>query len=178
MITRRRFMASAGLALAMRHASSHGQETIANTLSDPDLGHIASAPILPLESRSSPVIIESMELLRKGNEFLVRIRSTDGATAVIVANSSRLRDASQIFLRRVAPFFIRKDARKLEALLVGLYRHSRNYKWQGLAFWSCVAAAENAILDIFAVGLRTLLYNDIELFIAEVVAIVADTSIL
>ena len=148
MITRRRFMASAGLALAMPHASSHGQEKIASTLSETDLGRIASAPILHLKPRSSPVIIESMELLRKGNEFLVRIRSTDGATAVIVANSSRLRDASQIFLRRVAPFFIRKDARKLEALLVGLYRHSSNYKWQGLAFWSCVAAAEIAILEL------------------------------
>ena len=148
MITRRRFLAAAGVALAMRHEASHGQGKIANTLSETDLGRIASAPILHLEPGSSPVIIESMELLRKGNEFLVHVRSTDGATAVIVANSSRLRDASQIFLRRVAPFFIRKDARKLEALLVGLYRHSSNYKWQGLAFWSCVAAAEIAILEL------------------------------
>jgi L-alanine-DL-glutamate epimerase-like enolase superfamily enzyme len=41
-----------------------------------------------------------------------------------------------------------KDARQLEPLLWELYRHNDNYKYQGLAFWVCVAAAEFAILDL------------------------------
>jgi L-alanine-DL-glutamate epimerase-like enolase superfamily enzyme len=53
-----------------------------------------------------------------------------------------------IFVNRVAPFFVGKDARQLEPLLWELYRHDDNYKYQGLAFWVCVAAAEFAILDL------------------------------
>jgi L-alanine-DL-glutamate epimerase-like enolase superfamily enzyme len=53
-----------------------------------------------------------------------------------------------IFLNRVAPFFVAKDARQLEPLLWELYRHDDNYKYQGLAFWVCVAAAEFAVLDL------------------------------
>ena len=53
-----------------------------------------------------------------------------------------------IFLNRVAPFFVGKDARQLEPLLWELYRHDDNYKYQGLALWVCVAAAEFAILDL------------------------------
>jgi hypothetical protein len=53
-----------------------------------------------------------------------------------------------IFVNRVAPFFVGKDARRLEPLLWELYRHEDNYKYQGLALWVCVAAAEFAILDL------------------------------
>jgi L-alanine-DL-glutamate epimerase-like enolase superfamily enzyme len=53
-----------------------------------------------------------------------------------------------VFLNRVAPFFIGKDARELEPLLWELYRHNDNYKYQGLALWVCVAAAEFAIIDL------------------------------
>jgi L-alanine-DL-glutamate epimerase-like enolase superfamily enzyme len=53
-----------------------------------------------------------------------------------------------VFLNRVAPFFRGKDARQLEPLLWELYRHDDNYKYQGLALWVCVAAAEFAILDL------------------------------
>ena len=48
----------------------------------------------------------------------------------------------------MAPFFVGKDARELEPLLWELYRHGDNYKFQGLALWVCVAAAEFAILDL------------------------------
>ncbi len=53
-----------------------------------------------------------------------------------------------IFLNRVAPFFRGKDARQLEPLLWDLYRQGDNYKYQGLALWVCVAAAEFAVLDL------------------------------
>ena len=53
-----------------------------------------------------------------------------------------------MFLNRVAPFFVGKDAAQLEPLLWELYRHGDSYKYQGLALWVCVAAAEFAILDL------------------------------
>ena len=89
-----------------------------------------------------------MELLRDRNEFLIRARSGDGAESITVPNNSRLLDVYPMFLRRVAPFFIGKDARDLESLLWEVYRHQSNYKFQGLAFWVCVATVEMALLDL------------------------------
>jgi len=112
------------------------------------LQQAAKAPLLKLESLKDPLVIESMELLRQGSEFLVRVRSKDGLEAIAAANSKKMRETFPIFLARVAPFFIGKDARKIESLLDDLYRTNSNYKLQGLAFWVCVAAAEIAILDL------------------------------
>ena len=126
----------------------HAQLGTARGPSDDDLRKAAGASLLKVHALTSPILIQSLELLRSGNEFLVRARSKDGLESVVVANSSRMRDTFPIFLRRVAPFFIGKDARKIESLLDDLYRTGSNYKWQGLAFWVCVAAAEIAILEL------------------------------
>ena len=97
--------------------------------------------------------IASMELLRNGRNFIVRVRSTSGDEGLAIPNAMRLIDSYPIFVRRVAPFFVGKDVRQLEPLLWELYRHEDNYKFQGLALWVCVAAAEFAILDLL--GQRT-----------------------
>jgi len=89
-----------------------------------------------------------MDLLRNGRNFLVRVRATDGAEGVAVPNAMHMVHLYPIFLNRVAPFFVGKDARRLEPLLRELYRHDDNYKYQGLALWVCVAAAEFALLDL------------------------------
>ena len=109
---------------------------------------VAEAPVLQVEGLNQPVLIESMDLLRHGREFLVRVRSRDGAEGLSVANSMHLIHTYPIFLNRVAPFFRGKDARRLEPLLWDLYRQGDNYKYQGLALWVCVAAAEFAVLDL------------------------------
>ena len=70
------------------------------------------------------------------------------AEGIGVPNAMHLVHTYPIFLNRVAPFFVGKDARQLEPLLWELYRHDDNYKYQGLALWVCVAAAEFAILDL------------------------------
>ncbi len=114
---------------------------------------VAEAPVLKVEELSAPVTIASMELLRNGRNFVVRVRSKDGGEGLAVPNAMRLIDSYPIFLRRVAPFFLGKDARQLEPLLWELYRHDDNYKFQGLGLWVCVAAAEFAILDLL--GQRT-----------------------
>ncbi|MGF1482849.1 MAG: mandelate racemase/muconate lactonizing enzyme family protein [Opitutales bacterium] len=108
----------------------------------------AQEPILNPASLGACLTIASIELLRHGTEFLVRIRSTDGAESVTVPNSGQLKLCYPIFLERVAPFFIGEDACNLEALLERLYRDKSNYKFQGLAWWICVAAVEMGLLDL------------------------------
>jgi L-alanine-DL-glutamate epimerase-like enolase superfamily enzyme len=93
-------------------------------------------------------VLETLELLRSGRWFLVRARSADGATGIAEANGDVLRSAHPILVQRVAPFFVGKDARDLDALVDGVYLHQSNYKWQGLPFWSCVASVELAVLDL------------------------------
>ena len=44
-----------------------------------ELENAASAPILKLDDMNSPLVIESIQLLRKGREYFVHVRSTDGA---------------------------------------------------------------------------------------------------
>jgi L-alanine-DL-glutamate epimerase-like enolase superfamily enzyme len=113
-----------------------------------ELDRVAAEPVLRVESLTSPVVIESLELLRNRSTFLVRVRSAEGAEGISIPNASRLVDAYPIFLNRVAPFCVGKDARRWEEHLWELYRHNSNYKFQGLAFWVCVAAAETAVLDL------------------------------
>src|SRR5262249_25370773 len=112
------------------------------------LDRAAAQRVLHLDTLKSPVKIASLQLLRNGRHFLVRVRSKDGAEGLIVPNPDRLHDVYPVFLNRVAPFFLGKDARDLETLLPELYRHNSNYKFQGLALWVCVAAAEFALLDL------------------------------
>lgn len=111
--------------------------------------HAAQAlPVLKRELVREPVVIESIELLKSGKFYIVRARSKQGAVGYSDAHSSVMSAAYPILIKKVAPFFIGKDARDLEALLRGVYLSGSNYKWQGLPFWVSVAAAELAILDL------------------------------
>jgi L-alanine-DL-glutamate epimerase-like enolase superfamily enzyme len=99
---------------------------------------------------TAPVTVRSIELLRNGRVYLLRIRSTDGVEAITVPNPSRLAETYPIFLKRIAPFFLNTDARKLETLLWDLYRSRSNYKLQGIALWAGVAAVEMGLLELLA----------------------------
>ena len=105
------------------------------------------APVLRKELFSTPVKIQSLDLLRSGPYWVVRARSTDGATGYAAAHSA-MNVTHPIFRERVKPSFLGKDARDIDKLLDEVYVASSNYKWQGLAFWVPVAAAEIAILDL------------------------------
>jgi len=145
-IARRAFLktvAVAGLATGVRARAA--SQTSADVLRQ-----IADKPVLDISFLKQPVQIASVELLRNGSVFLVRVRSADGAEAVTVPNPSRMALMYPLFLRQVAPFLVGKDARELERLLWEVYRHSSNYKFQGLALWVCVAAIEMALLELMA----------------------------
>jgi len=107
-----------------------------------------SAPVLKRDLWPQAVTIESIDVLKAADQFLVRVRSKDGATGLAVGHPDVLETTWPILVRRVAPFFVGKDARDLEALVDGVYLANSNYKWQGLPFWVPVASLEFAILDL------------------------------
>ncbi|MDW8355610.1 MAG: mandelate racemase/muconate lactonizing enzyme family protein [Bryobacterales bacterium] len=113
-----------------------------------EVDRAAAKPVLRREGLTSPVIIESIRLLKKGNEYFVHVRSKDGAEGVSVTNPPRAQYLYPILNQLIIPFFIGKDARDLENLLWELYRWQDNYKLYGLAFWSPQAWVEFAILDM------------------------------
>jgi L-alanine-DL-glutamate epimerase-like enolase superfamily enzyme len=92
----------------------------------------------------TPVKIRSMELLRAGSTYFVRTRSEDGVVGLIV--TKQIDDFIPIFLNKVVPFFVGKDARELETLIDRIY--IENYKMVGQAFWCPVAYAEQSLLDL------------------------------
>ena len=83
------------------------------------LDEILRRPVLKKNLFSSPVIIESLELLRLNNSFLCRVRSRDGAEGISVAHST-MNTLFPIFLRNLQPFFPGKDARELDLILTEL----------------------------------------------------------
>lgn len=105
-------------------------------------------PVLKREFFSSPVKIKSIDLLKSGEEYIVRCESTDGAIGYGISHRTKLNVLYPFFLNRVAPFFVGKDARDLDSLLQEVFVHQSNYKFQGLALWICVASVEFAILDM------------------------------
>ena len=146
--SRRRFIAGAfsgGAAgvLGQRRSTDGGA-----TVDVANLDRAAAAPVLRVADFKSPVIIDSMRLLRKGDEYFVHVRSKDGAEGVSVINPPRGAYLDKIAKQLVLPFFVGKDARDLDNLLWELYRWRDNYKLQGLALWSPQAWAEFAILDM------------------------------
>ncbi|MBN2474440.1 MAG: mandelate racemase/muconate lactonizing enzyme family protein [Pirellulales bacterium] len=145
---RRRFLqgtlAGGGLALTAGVSSTAADNARVTTEA---LDRAAEAPVLDTRGLTSPIVMESIELLRAGNEHFVRVRSKDGAEGVSVTNS-RADYLYPIFNQLVAPYFVGKDARRLESHLFEVYRFRSNYKLQGLALWCPVAWVEFALLDM------------------------------
>jgi L-alanine-DL-glutamate epimerase-like enolase superfamily enzyme len=92
----------------------------------------------------SPVIIESIEMLKRGNNYFVRSRSKDGVVGI--TGTKQVEDFVPIFQHLVAPHFIGKDARNLESLIDYVYRE--NYKLASIPLWCPIAYAEQSLLDL------------------------------
>lgn len=94
----------------------------------------------------TPVKIERIELLRHGETHFVRTTSADGATGVSITNGRTY--LHPLFKEVVATYFLGQDARDVEQLVDGVYRHQSNYKLAGLAFWNCVGWVEVSLMDL------------------------------
>ncbi len=112
------------------------------------LDTILQQPVLKKEFFTSPVLIESLELLRYKDSFLCRVTSKEGAVGWSFSNDSPMKSFYPVFVNRLQPFFIGKDARNLESLLEEAYVFQSNYKFQSLALWVPMATIEFAILDL------------------------------
>ena len=112
------------------------------------LDSILEKPVLKKELFNYPVIIESLDLLRYKNNFICRVRSTDGAMGYSVGNNAQLESVWPVFNVRLKPFFAGKDVRDLETIFEELYVYQSNYKLQNLALWVPWATLEFAVLDM------------------------------
>jgi len=152
-LNRRRFFelaAGAGMLPILQGCQTASRKSQAAQSSEATLEKLvraAGAPVLRLDGLDSPLVIESIELLRKGRDSFVRVRSKDGAEGVALTNG-REQYLYPILNKLVIPYFIGKDARDLEEHLWGVYRHRSNYKLQGLALWCPLAWVEFAVLDM------------------------------
>ena len=110
------------------------------------LDEILSLPVLKKELFTNPVIIRQVSLLRYGDSILCRVVSREGEEGISVSNDLYMTHLYPIFIKRIQPLFIGKDAVQLEEIISDVYL--RNYKLQGLALWLPLATAEMAVLDM------------------------------
>ncbi|MBI5383567.1 MAG: mandelate racemase/muconate lactonizing enzyme family protein [Verrucomicrobia bacterium] len=111
------------------------------------LDEILRQPVLKRELFPAPVIIESLELLRYRDSFLCRVRSRDGAEGLSVGHSE-LRTLYPIFLNKLQPFFLGKDARDLDLLLKKVFIYGFNFRFNGISIGTPLATIEFALLDL------------------------------
>lgn len=145
---RRHFLGTTVAASALSLLPTHSALAAEHEVTDAVLEHATAQPVLQISQLKDPVIIESIELLRKGKNHFVRVRSKDGAEGISV-DDGRMDVLHPILNRLIIPYFVGKDARDLEEHLFQAYRYQSNYKLQGLALWAPMALVEFAILDMF-----------------------------
>jgi L-alanine-DL-glutamate epimerase-like enolase superfamily enzyme len=111
-----------------------------------ELDKALARPVLKKELFKSPVVVDSIRLLRKDSEYIVHVRSKNGAEGVSFTNGRAY--LHTVLKQVVIPYFTGKDVRDLDNLLWAFYRYNSNYKLQGLALWCPHAWVEFAILDM------------------------------
>jgi L-alanine-DL-glutamate epimerase-like enolase superfamily enzyme len=152
---RRQFLSTAvsgGLAATLPLSACNRSDSINGPAAIKDryekLDQILKQPVFRKEWFSSPVIIETIELLRYENNFLCRVRSKEGAVGISVGHGSQLRTLYPVFTNLVQPFFTNKDARDLDLILEKVYIYRLNFRLSGLALGVPLATIELAILDM------------------------------
>jgi L-alanine-DL-glutamate epimerase-like enolase superfamily enzyme len=148
---RRKFISTAvvgGLASGTLPFSSFGSETASlgyqELLSSryAKLDEILKLPVLRKDLFPSPVIIDTIELLRDRNNFLCRVRSKDGAEGISAGHGSQNARNWPVF-KGLIDSFTGKDARELDALIP-----EGGGKSGGIPYNVQVATLEIAILDM------------------------------
>jgi len=138
-------LATPALSTAVHGAASRAGDDVAQRRTRIDTA--LAQPVLRRELFRSPVIIESVELLRLDNRYLCRVRSKDGAEGISVAHNTMSR-LYPIFLRNLQPFFVGKDARELDLILERVLVYGFNFRYNGISLGIPLATIEFAILDM------------------------------
>jgi L-alanine-DL-glutamate epimerase-like enolase superfamily enzyme len=108
----------------------------------------AARPVLNVSMITTPVVIASIDFLKNGDTYLVRVRAKDGAEGLAVSNERDIGYLYPIAQRLMIPALIGRDARDWEALIEEIYLRGSNYKRQGLLLWLPFASLEFAVLDL------------------------------
>ncbi len=88
-------------------------------------------------------------MLRCEGALIVRTTSKCGLVGICVSNK-RLEYSYPILEKLIAPYFIGKDARKIETLIDEIYVYKSNYKLAGLPYYIALGSLELSILDLLA----------------------------
>ena len=107
----RKTLGAGVLAASATSTARSGSGAEEHRVTDDQLVRAAEAPVLQVDGLTAPLRIASMELLKNGRNFLVRVRTSGGDEGLGVPNAMRLLDVYPLFVRKVAPFFVGKDAR-------------------------------------------------------------------
>lgn len=146
---RRNFITTAALAgsAAILPSSCKAGKTAETIYPDySKLDEILKQPVLKRELFSSPVIIESVELLLLKNNCMYRVRSKDGAEGISAGHPFIAEVSYPMVPKVLAHHFEGKDARNLDLLIYNAVE--RNVKRQGIPLNVHVAGIEFAILDM------------------------------
>lgn len=111
------------------------------------LDEILKQPVLKKQLFDTPVIIDTVELLRLNTSFICRVRSRDGAEGISVAHSG-MSTLFPIFLKNLQPFFLGKDARELDLIMEKVFIYNFNFRYDGISLGLPLATIEFAILDM------------------------------
>jgi L-alanine-DL-glutamate epimerase-like enolase superfamily enzyme len=149
-VNRRNFLSSAGMAgsaFMLPFASCAPKEKPSEEFTDyQKLDTALRRPVLKRELFPDPVMIESLELLLKGDNCLYRVRSSDGAEGISVGHPFIAEVSYPMVPKILRQHFVNHDARDLDQLIFNAVE--LNIKRQGIPLCVHVAGIEFAILDM------------------------------
>jgi L-alanine-DL-glutamate epimerase-like enolase superfamily enzyme len=140
--------ATVAITLPTLAAGCQSSESKKSKVGYEELDQILNQQIIDTSILGEPLLLKEIDLLRYKDNFICRVRTDGGAEGYSVSNNMQMVSLYPIFLNRIKPFFLGKDARHLENLLEEVYVHKSNYKLQSLALWVPLATLEFAILDL------------------------------
>jgi L-alanine-DL-glutamate epimerase-like enolase superfamily enzyme len=154
-MNRRHFITGGGLGLPLAGSLlAAGSDHDDRAKPSPDIGSLADTTLtrdlLNLTERfKQPVIIREITIFRRDRDIWAQVRSQDGATGRSIGSA---RQASLISMLEtlVIPFFLGKDARRIESLVDEVYTGGSRYKFAGMPFFNCVALLELAVFDMLS----------------------------
>ncbi len=111
------------------------------------LDAILRQPVFKKELFDRPVIIASVELLKKDRTFLCRVRSEDGAEGISVAHGM-MNTFYTILMNHLQDMFVGLDARRLDEIVEKALIYNMNYRYLPLPIGIPLATVEFAILDM------------------------------